>query len=191
MRTEVRRIRPEEGQTLKRLRLAALKESPSAFGSTYEAEVLRTDEEWAQWAELGSVAVDRVTFFAVLGDNVVGLVGGYRPDRGGTVVELVSMWTSPEARRTGLGRSLVGAVVDWAMVLAVVSVDLWVAGGNDPAVGDVRSAAVGPGFGDGWPSRLDLRPESGGGPSHGRPTSITMSSRWSFVGWPAARRRGS
>jgi ribosomal protein S18 acetylase RimI-like enzyme len=133
MRAEVRRIRPEEGQTLKQVRLAALKDSPSAFGSIYQAEALRTDAEWAQRAELASLAVDRVTFLAFLDANAVGLVGGYRPDPRGTVVELVSMWTSPEARRTGLGRSLVGAVVDWAAALAVVTVDLWVTRGNDAA----------------------------------------------------------
>jgi RimJ/RimL family protein N-acetyltransferase len=133
MPAEVRRIHSDEGETLKQVRLAALRDSPSAFGSTYNAEVLRADQEWARRAQEGSRAVDRVTFLAVVDDDVVGLVGGNRPDPGATAVELVSMWTSPELRRTGVGRSLVSAVLDWASNLAVVSVDLWVTRGNHQA----------------------------------------------------------
>ena len=78
-------------------RLAALKESRFAFGSSYDAEANRTDDEWTAWARAGEAGVDRITFFALVSDEIVGLVGGFRPDSDGFVVELVSMWASPEA----------------------------------------------------------------------------------------------
>ncbi len=134
MSVVVRRVGADEGQLLKDTRLAALQDSPSAFGSTYDAEVERADDEWAERARLGHAGADRVTFLAVDEERIVGLVGGYRPDAAGSGVELVSMWTSPEARRAGVGRALVLAVVEWARSLSAIAVDLWVTDGNQPAL---------------------------------------------------------
>jgi hypothetical protein len=63
----VRRVRADEGPVLKAIRLAALLESPSAFGSTHAAEVDQPDDDWTSRASLGahqaqwssSPAVDR------------------------------------------------------------------------------------------------------------------------------------
>jgi GNAT superfamily N-acetyltransferase len=129
----VRRVRPDEGSALEATRLAALRDAPLAFASTYEAEAQRPDDEWADRARLGAEGVDRVTFFALLDGQIVGLVGGFRPDGAGAVVELVSMWTSPGSRRAGVGRALVGAVIDWARGRSATSVGLWVTQGNAPA----------------------------------------------------------
>jgi GNAT superfamily N-acetyltransferase len=129
----IRRVRRDEGPSLKAIRLAALKDSPFAFGSSYEAEAERTDDEWTARAQLGAEGVTRVTFFALLNDQVVGLVGGFRPDGDRLVVDLVSMWTSPRARRAGIGRALVHAVLGWARDVSATTVALWVTRGNAPA----------------------------------------------------------
>jgi GNAT superfamily N-acetyltransferase len=133
MRVTVRRVRAHEVEVLKSNRLAALRDTPSAFGSTYADEVVRTDAEWADRAGLGSEGSERATFFAEIDGAVVGLVGGHRAEPGQSVVNLVSMWTSPAARRTGVGRALVGAVVEWARATGASNVELWVTRGNDPA----------------------------------------------------------
>jgi GNAT superfamily N-acetyltransferase len=129
----VRRIRPDEGETLRTHRLAALRDTPSAFGSTYDSEVGRTLAEWTDRARLGADGRDRVTYLALLDRHVVGIVGGFRaaPDR--PVVDLVSMWTAPAARRAGVGRALVASVVEWARDTGATAVELWVAHGNEPA----------------------------------------------------------
>jgi GNAT superfamily N-acetyltransferase len=129
----IRRVRGDEGQALKACRLAALKDSPFAFGSSYVAEANRADDEWTARARAGEAGVDRVTFFALVEDEIVGLVSGIRPDADGFVVDLVSMWASPEARRVGIGRALVGAVVDWAREVSATTLRLWVTRGNFPA----------------------------------------------------------
>lgn len=126
----MRRVRSDDGALLKRVRLAALLDTPSAFGSSHADEAVRPDDEWDVRASAGADGRDRSTFFAFDGDDVVGLVGGYRPDRSVDEVDLVSMWTSPSARRRGVGRELVRAVLAWA---GDSPVSLWVTRGNDPA----------------------------------------------------------
>ncbi len=128
--TVVRRIRPDEGATLRDVRLAALADAPSAFGSTYARESVQTAEDWAERARAGSAGSERATFFAVGNDGIVGLVGGYRPEPSSSRVELVSMWTHPAARRRGVGRLLVDAVLDWARTCGARAVELWVTRGN-------------------------------------------------------------
>jgi GNAT superfamily N-acetyltransferase len=133
MRPEVRRAQPADGPLLKELRLAALLDSPFAFGSTYDAEANLTDEEWTLRATRSSSGNDSVLFLAWLGGRPSGIVGGYRPGQSVGAVELVSMWTAPHARRTGLGRLLVQAILDWAAETRSTSVGLWVTHGNTPA----------------------------------------------------------
>jgi GNAT superfamily N-acetyltransferase len=126
----VRRIRPDEGRSLRDVRLAALADAPSAFGSTYARESLLTANDWADSARVGSAGTKRATFFAVAGDEIVGLAGGYRDDPTSSRAELVSMWTHPVVRRSGVGRLLVNAVLDWARTCGVQGVELWVTRGN-------------------------------------------------------------
>lgn len=130
---EVRRITPRDANHLKQLRLAALKEAPSAFGSTYGLEADRPDAEWVQRAVAGSRGSDRATFFAQLDDEFVGLVGGYREEPSSPSVELVSMWVAPHVRGRGVGAVLVDAVKAWAIETNATSISLWVTSGNTPA----------------------------------------------------------
>ncbi len=133
MPPEVRRVRPGDATALQELRLAALLDSPFAFGSTYEAEAKLTDEEWTLRATRASSGHDSVMFLAWLDERPSGVVGGYRPEQAVGAVELVSMWTAPHARRSGLGRLLVQAVIEWAIESRASSVGLWVTRGNAPA----------------------------------------------------------
>lgn len=133
MNVSIRRITPDDGPDLRAVRLAALADTPSAFGSTFTEEAARTDAEWSDRAQWASAGVERITLLAHRGDRVVGIAGGYREEIQSTEVHLVSMWTAPEVRRCGLGRLLVGAVIDWAADTAAASVGLWVTRGNAPA----------------------------------------------------------
>ena len=110
MDLNVRRIRPDDGLLLKRVRLAALADAPSAFAGTYEDEAGRSDDEWHHRAEGGSRGADRAAFFAEFDGDVRGLVGGNRCND----AELVSMWVHPTARGSGAAEALLGAVIEWA-----------------------------------------------------------------------------
>lgn len=130
----IRRVRPDEGSVLKAVRLAALADAPSAFGSSHAAEVDQPDDHWEARAVLGAAGALSVTFFAVVSGSVVGLVAAYRPDAAGRPVDLVSMWVSAAHRRSGIASELVEAVLVWARETDASSVELWVTRGNDAAV---------------------------------------------------------
>ena len=134
MEAVVRRVRTDEGPLLKAVRLAALADSPSAFGSSYAAEADQPDDHWNDRARLGAAGERSATFFGVVDEAVVGLVSAYRPDPSRLSTELVSMWVSPAHRRAGIAADLVTAVVGWAHQSGMATVELWVTRGNDAAV---------------------------------------------------------
>lgn len=134
MEVFVRRVRADDGPLLKSVRLAALADSPSAFGSSLAAEVDLPDRHWTDRAMLGAAGERSATFFAIADGCVVGLVSAYRPDLMGHSAELVSMWVSPAQRRAGIAAELVTAVVVWARQTGLAAVELWVTRGNDAAV---------------------------------------------------------
>lgn len=104
---DVRRLDPSAWAVYREVRLAALAESPAAFGTTLEQASARTEAEWQ------AALRDRVSFVAFVGERPVGLVSGIAgpvPDR----AELISMWVAPEHRRQSVGERLVREVTKWA-----------------------------------------------------------------------------
>ena len=68
---EVRRATTGDESVLRALRVAALSDTPDAFGSTLKREEARTLEDWRRWFSPG------VTYLAVdNNDDPVGLVVG-------------------------------------------------------------------------------------------------------------------
>ncbi|BCJ70990.1 N-acetyltransferase [Catellatospora sp. IY07-71] len=129
MTITVDRLTGDDWQTLRELRLNALQEAPYAFGSTFERERDRAEQEWR--ARLDSPA--SASFAALLDGVPAGLAGGYLPEGGQDAVELVSMWVSPAARGRRIAEQLVDAVAGWARDLGRAEVVLEVAAGNDTA----------------------------------------------------------
>jgi ribosomal protein S18 acetylase RimI-like enzyme len=136
----VRRLRPDEGQRLKEIRLRALADAPLAFLSTFDAEVGRSDEVWDGLARRWSEGDAEATFVAAAHDHsLVGLIGSFIEDDRRSA-HLVSMWTAPEARRRGVATALVESVSEWAGAAGAVDLHLWVARGNQPAIRLYQSA---------------------------------------------------
>ena len=106
MAAEVRRIRPDEGPRLRALRLRALADAPTAFGSTLAREEAFTDDVWR--------------------DRAAGGASG-KP-------LLVGMFVEGVERSRGIGVALVEAVVAWARAHGATRLYLWVTATNDPAV---------------------------------------------------------
>jgi ribosomal protein S18 acetylase RimI-like enzyme len=110
---EIRRVGRDEWRELRTLRLRALQDAPDAFGSTYAEESNRADAEWMGWA---ADLADGGPSFGVVADDggwIAMVVGAPHRDRPGEAW-LFSMWVAPDARHAGIGRALVGHVVDWA-----------------------------------------------------------------------------
>ena len=113
------RIRPEQWETLKTLRLAGLREAPHAFSATYESASQRTDAEWREMAHQRATSPDSCMYFVYEDDEPVGIAGGYRDAEQPGIVQLVSVWVTPEHRKIGAGQVVVEAVCAWATALPV------------------------------------------------------------------------
>jgi GNAT superfamily N-acetyltransferase len=124
----VRAATAEEWQILRDIRLEALQDAPTAFGSTYAKQAAYVEADWRRRISRGA------TFFAFAsGDGATpdGLVGGFqeKPE----TVELVSLWVRPHVRGAGVGDALVAAVIDWAGTVNATSVHLWLTEANQHA----------------------------------------------------------
>jgi ribosomal protein S18 acetylase RimI-like enzyme len=68
------------------------------------------------------------------GDVGCGIAGALIESEDGRKATLVSMWTAPTHRKSGVGKMLVNAVLEWAETRGVKIVDLLVTGINDGAI---------------------------------------------------------
>jgi len=120
-----RRITLADAPQLRTIRLRALQTDPLAFGSTYEREIDRDPKAWEAWATTHSTGIDKATFLALRGDTAIGIAAGMRELEPKTY-GLFSMWVAPEARRTGVGRTLVDTVAKWVAQNGAIRLELWV-----------------------------------------------------------------
>lgn len=101
---------------VRELRLRSLKESPEAFGSTYEGTLARDgDDYWERFLAVGPcflatpsgadspLGISRVMPGEPAGDLSIG-----------AAATIISVWVAPEARGTGAGRALIEACIAWA-----------------------------------------------------------------------------
>lgn len=130
---DIRAIGPDKWELWSELRLAALRDAPLAFGSTYESEAEQTEDEWRAW--LGRA--DGAQLVAYVDDEPAGIAAVYlrqeERDDPGPVPELVSMWVHPDHRATGLGAALVDEGAAWVAQHGFDEVRLMVAAENEGA----------------------------------------------------------
>ena len=124
------------------LRVAALTDSPAAFGSTLQREHARSVDDWRRWFSPG------VTLLWLDESGAGGGLVAAIVDAAGGRAELMSMWVRPDLRGHGVGNALVGGLVQWSqhrglsLLLHVVedngaAVELYVRHGFQ-ATGEVR-----------------------------------------------------
>jgi ribosomal protein S18 acetylase RimI-like enzyme len=128
-----RRIAPDEGPLLRRLRLAALADAPAAFWQTLEAARAESATEWARRAREGAESPTYLVAIAERAGEAVGMVQGLTPVGRPWLRELAAMWVSPAARGGGAADALLLATLDWARRAGAEAVKLWVAPRNQPA----------------------------------------------------------
>ena len=133
----VRQLDENDGPTLRRLRLAALLDAPTAFGRRHEEEVQHPDRFWEERARAQAAGERSIGFFAIVDGEPCGLVGAV-DEAEAERVGLFSMWVTPEARGSGAGRRLAEAVCEWADARQPL-VYLWVRDDNAPAIATYRA----------------------------------------------------
>ncbi len=100
-------IRPttiDDWRSLKAIRLAALRDAPTAFGVTHAAAAAYTDEQW-QTRAAGTPQAEYLLAFD--GDAAIGIIAGVVDGQGH--YNLIAMWVAPTHRGTGVAARLVEA----------------------------------------------------------------------------------
>ena len=120
------RVTEDQWRDLRAVRLAALAEAPTAFGSSLEREQAFDEDQWRAWTRSAGV------FLALVGGSAIGMVAGVSGDSG-TERNLVAMWVDPGWRGHEAASKLVSLVVDWATAEGSQRLRLWVAEGNEAA----------------------------------------------------------
>ena len=121
---EIRRLQRDDWTAIRDIRLRALLDSPTAFASSHEDEVVKPDSWWIEGAE-------RLAWFvAEAGTTTIGVVAGM-PVAGRH--EVISMWVDPAHRGGGAADALLAAVVAWAKSEGASGLWLAVAADNDRA----------------------------------------------------------
>lgn len=120
-------------QLFKTVRLRALEESPSAFGSTYAREAQFDDEDWLARAMRWN-GDHGIGYLAVANGVGCGIAGALLDPADESRADLVSMWTASTHRRLGVGKLLVEAVMAWARQREVRTLRLMVVANNEAAI---------------------------------------------------------
>ena len=131
MGIRVRRIIESEGALLREIRIAALKDSPFAFGASLEDEMGRPMEDYVSDATRLATSESTATFLALKDDKTVGQIGAFM-DSGKAYV--CAMWVSPSARRNKVGSRLFDSAAGWLADLGARRIFAWVADSNSSAV---------------------------------------------------------
>lgn len=126
----VRTLAPDEWAIHRRVRLAALRTDPDAFGATLASSEALGEDDWRG-------RCDTRSWFAFLGDQPAGMARLWFDPASKPVPEIISVWVDPAHRGAGVGRRLVAAA------LAAAGKP-----GQAPAV-DAGDVPLGSGEGDG------------------------------------------
>ena len=130
----IRHLAPSDAVAYQTVRLAALHESPSAFGSSYEEEC---DTPLATVESYLAPNAERCKFGAFIGSDLVGIVGvareGARKMRHKAFVR--GMYVAPSHRAKGVARQLLERSLAFAASMdGLRQVTLSLTAGNAPAL---------------------------------------------------------
>jgi ribosomal protein S18 acetylase RimI-like enzyme len=112
----VRRLTGDDLDALWMIRLQALRDSPKAFGSTYEETVARGKESFRQRLGQGN----DMFYLGAFDGPLIGIVGFFREEgiKNRHKGYVVSMYVLPERRGQGVGKALVQELVARAKQIA-------------------------------------------------------------------------
>lgn len=118
----------DEWQLLKHLRIAALTDTPDAFGPTAEHARAQPDSYWQTWAGRLDAARGLALFVLRVDGEPCGLVSATTDRRG--VGHIGAMWVAPAARGLHLGSRLLDRAVEFLTASGCSAIELSVTEGN-------------------------------------------------------------
>ena len=129
----VRRFHAQEWHAYRDIRLRALRDSPDAFGSTFDLERQRSDDDWTTRLASGATSPWNLALAAEYENELVGLAWGRIDPADPETADVFQMWVAPHRRGLGLGSMLLDALIKWARESGVRRVRLGVTCGDSSA----------------------------------------------------------
>jgi ribosomal protein S18 acetylase RimI-like enzyme len=130
-----RKLKPDEAQDFRRIRLECLQNFPESFGTLYEDEIGKAKLYFEEVIQQN--AADSFFFGAFAAGNLIGIAGFVRGNRTKTRHrgELVAMYVNPDFHGRRVGENLVGALARAVFQIeGVEQIHLTVIADNSPAV---------------------------------------------------------
>jgi ribosomal protein S18 acetylase RimI-like enzyme len=127
----LKQVDVESAMDFKSTRLAALKDSPTAFGSTFENESKLSDADWRQRA-IDRDGATGITYLAWDDQAPCGIAAGFVA--ADAVVHIVSVWVAPTHRQRGVGKLLIQGIAGWALARNAAVLSLMVTSSNHAAI---------------------------------------------------------
>jgi ribosomal protein S18 acetylase RimI-like enzyme len=95
-------------------RLEALQTEPQAFGSSYNDQVNRKNEEWQHNLKRYIQGNGNWMFFATQGLNLIGMMGAFQTDadRKNNTAQIIAVYVKREFRGKGVGKKLMKALLE-------------------------------------------------------------------------------
>jgi ribosomal protein S18 acetylase RimI-like enzyme len=113
----------EDWESYRDVRLAALRTDPGVFGSRFDDEACKTDDEWRE----RTLIADGATFLAFADGRAVGTATAAPWNGLDRVLGLFGMWVDPAWRGRGIGERLVREVLAFGRARGYPTAQLWVA----------------------------------------------------------------
>ncbi len=135
---KIREIQAEDWPELKVIRLAALLESPFAFGATHAEESLLSDEQWQKRALFYGEDVNTCFVLGFEKRSAVAMAGAYRDKAKSGVAHIYSVWTGPDWRGKGESAKVMGVLEQWALAAGMAIMEGYVTEGNARALAFYR-----------------------------------------------------
>lgn len=133
---QIRRVRADEWQEYRRIRLALLRDTPLAFAERYDDALARPDDFWSDRVRHSAEGRRSVMYVADAAGALVGTASCVVESEPGEPVlaHVVGVYVAPPWRRRRIAADLMAAVLRWADDDAgAARIRLFVVGANDAA----------------------------------------------------------
>jgi ribosomal protein S18 acetylase RimI-like enzyme len=134
MQEQIQRIRADQADVLRTLRLSGVDDAPNAFGPRHDELLGRPYEYWAEHVARYADSDDAATFILYRAGLPVGMTGAYLEGGRRDHAFICNMWVDPTFRRGGAGARLVDTANRWLAEQGAERINAWVTETNEPAL---------------------------------------------------------
>jgi GNAT superfamily N-acetyltransferase len=131
---QIRTLEPHGVNLHRDIRLQALRDAPDAFGTIASEAEAQPLSHWEDLTRAVTVPGQQAMFLACEGDTVLGCTYGLLDRDRREVGRVGGMWVTSAARRQGVGRALLQAVMAWARGRHLQRLELWAPAHSPAAV---------------------------------------------------------